>query len=60
MILLGFVAMLLVDVFYVHPENYIGEIKTQIVTGLLLIIGMVGGYWIGTSCSRARKDERQG
>ena len=60
MILLGFVAMLLVDVFYVHPENYIGEIKTQIVTGLLLIIGMVGGYWIGTSFSSARKDERQG
>ena len=58
MILLGFVAMLLVDVFYVHPENYIGEIKTQIVTGLLLIIGMVGGYWIGTSFSSARKDER--
>jgi putative chitinase len=56
--LLAMVFMLLADVFYVHPETYVGELRTQIVTGLLMIIGMVGGYWIGTSISSARKDDR--
>lgn len=50
--------MLLVDVFYVHPASYTGELRTQIVTAVLLIIGMVGGYWIGSSMSSAKKDER--
>lgn len=56
-ILLTMPIMLLIDVFYVHPESYVGEIRTQIVTGILLVIGMVGGYWIGTSFSSARKTE---
>ena len=50
--------MLLVDVFYVHPAAYSGELRTQIVTAVLLVIGMVGGYWIGSSMSSAKKDER--
>lgn len=50
--------MLLVDVLFVHPEAYVGELRTQIVTGVLMVIGMVGGYWIGTSISSARKDDR--
>lgn len=58
LILLAMPMMLLADVFYVHPESYTGEIRTQIVTGVLLVIGMVGGYWIGTSFSSAKKDER--
>ena len=49
--------MLLADVFYVHPDNYVGDIRTQIITGLLAVIMMVGGYWIGTSASSQRKDE---
>lgn len=49
--------MLLVDVFYMHPENYVGDVRIQIVTGILLIISMVGGYWLGTSISSARKTE---
>ena len=32
-------------------------VVVQIVTGILLVIGMVGGYWIGTSFSSARKTE---
>ncbi|MBK6786391.1 MAG: hypothetical protein IPG77_01695, partial [Betaproteobacteria bacterium] len=31
--------MLLVDVFYVNPSNYSGDLRTQIVTAVLLIIG---------------------
>lgn len=58
MILLTMPMMLLVDVFYVHPESYTGEIRTQIVTGVLMVISMVGAYWIGTSFSSAKKDER--
>ncbi len=57
MILLAMPIMLLVDVFYVHPASYTGEIRTQIVTGVLMVISMVGAYWIGTSFSSARKTE---
>ncbi|HEY6010644.1 MAG TPA: hypothetical protein VIX18_04160, partial [Nitrospirota bacterium] len=35
--------MLLADVFYVHPDNYDGNLRTQIVTGVMLIISMRGG-----------------
>jgi len=59
LLLLAMPFMLLVDVFFIHPESYVGEIRTQIVTGVLLVIGMVGGYWIGTSFSSARKSEMQ-
>ena len=52
--------MLVVDVLFVHPENYTGELRVQIVTAVLAVIAMVAGYWIGTSFSSARKDERRG
>lgn len=58
-VLLAMPLMLLVDVFYVHPSAYAGELRTQVVTGVLMVIGMVGGYWIGTSFSSAKKDERR-
>lgn len=58
LILIAMPMLLLVDVLFVHPESYVGELRTQIVTGVLMVIGMVGGYWIGTSISSARKDER--
>ena len=49
--------MLVVDVLFVHPENYTGELRVQIVTAVLAVIAMVAGYWIGTSFSSARKTE---
>lgn len=52
--------MLVVDVLFVHPENYTGELRVQIVTAVLAVIAMISGYWIGTSFSSARKDERIG
>ena len=58
MIFMVFPVMLFVDVFYVHPESYQGELRTQIITAILATIMMVGGYWIGTSWSSAKKDER--
>ena len=57
LIMMSMVFMLLVDVFYVHPEGYDGNLKTQIVTAVLLIISMVAGYWLGTSAGSERKTE---
>lgn len=51
--------MMLIDVFFIHPDNYSGELRVQIVTGVLLIISIVGGYWLGTSFSSQRKTELQ-
>lgn len=56
--LLVFPMLLCVDVFFVHPDAYSGEIRTQIVTGILLCISMVGAFWLGSSFGSARKDER--
>ena len=49
--------MLLTDVFFVHPDAYIGDIRTQIVTGVLGIILVVCGYWLGGSMGSTKKDE---
>jgi putative chitinase len=57
--LLGFPLLLCVDVFYVHPDNYDGAIRTQIVTGILMVISMVGAFWLGSSFGSARKDEQR-
>lgn len=59
MLLLVFPAMLLVDVFYVHPtsEFYSENIRTQIVTAVLAVIMMVGAYWLGTTASSKTKDD---
>lgn len=58
MLLLIMPMMLLVDVFYVNPDNYTADgLRTQIVTGVLMVISMVGGFWLGTSFSSSRKDE---
>lgn len=58
-VLLLFPLMLMVDVFWVNPGSYSGELRVQIVTAILAVIAMVGGYWIGTSFSSAKKDEQR-
>lgn len=55
--LLIFPAMLMADVFYVHPDAYDGNLRTQIITAVLAVIMMVGGYWLGTSASSKAKDD---
>lgn len=54
------VFMLLVDVFYVHPEVYDGNLRTQVVTAVLMIISIVSAYWLGTSAGSQRKTELMG
>ena len=56
MFLLVMPYMLLADVFYIHPESYEGAMRTQIVTGILAVIMMVGGFWIGSSMASQSKD----
>jgi len=55
--MLSMVFMLLTDVFYVHPERYDGNLQTQVVTAVLLIVSIVSSYWLGTSASSQRKTE---
>ena len=47
--------MLLADVFYVHPDAYSENLRTQIVTAVLMVISMVGAFWLGTSFGSQRK-----
>ncbi len=49
--------MLLADVFYVHPAAYDGNLRTQIVTGVLAIVMIVGGYFLGSSQGSQKKDD---
>lgn len=59
LVLLVFPMMLLVDVFYIHPDNYSSDgLRTQIVTGVLMVISMIGGFWLGTSFSSSKKDDK--
>jgi GH24 family phage-related lysozyme (muramidase) len=51
--------LLLVDVFYVHPEQYDMPLRTQIVTGVLGVIALVGAFWLGSSFGSQKKDERK-
>lgn len=56
--LLLFPLLLVMDVFFVHPDNYGTDgLRTQIVTGVLMVISMIGGFWLGTSFSSGKKDD---
>lgn len=49
LILLVMPLMMLGDMFFVHPDAYDADgLRTQIVTGVLMIISMVGGFWLGS------------
>lgn len=58
LVLLLLVYLLAVDVFFVHPESYTGELRVQIVTGFLGILLVVGGFWLGSSQGSQAKDQR--
>lgn len=49
--------MLLVDFLFVHPAQYSDEIRTQIVTAILVCIGVGSAYWLGSTNGSARKTE---
>lgn len=49
--------MLCVDVFYVHPDAYDGNLRTQIVTGILAVIMILGAFWLGSSIGSQKKTD---
>ena len=49
--------LLVVDTLFVHPANYTAELRTQIVTGVLLCISSVGAFWLGSSFGSMKKTE---
>jgi hypothetical protein len=49
--------LLLVDLFFVHPDSYDAALRTQIVTGVLMTISMVGAFWLGSSIGSSRKTD---
>lgn len=57
LVLLAMPFLLLIDVFFAHPANYSGELRTQIVTGVLMCISMVGAFWLGSSFGSMKKTE---
>ena len=57
LLLLIFPLLLCFDVFVGHPGFYTPEMKTQVITAILVIIGMVGAFWLGSSQSSRTKDE---
>lgn len=60
LVLIAMPFLLLVDVFFVHPDKYAENLLTQIVTGVLMVIGMVGGFWLGSSMGSAKKTDMLG
>jgi muramidase (phage lysozyme) len=56
-LLLLFPIMLMVDVFWVHADQYNAELRTQIVTSILGVILVISGYWLGTSAGSVRKTD---
>lgn len=49
--------LILVDMLFVHADSYDATLRTQIVTAILALLGVVGAYWLGTSFSSQRKTE---
>lgn len=56
-LLFSFPLMLCVDLFYVHPDSYEANLRTQIVTGILACLTVGGAYWLGSSVGSAKKDD---
>lgn len=51
--------LIVVDMLFVHADKYDDTLRTQIVTAILALLGVVGAYWLGTSFSSQRKTELQ-
>lgn len=51
--------LILIDMLFIHPGEYDDTLRTQIITAILALLGIVGAYWLGTSFSSQRKTELQ-
>lgn len=59
LVFLAMPVMILVDMLFVHADNYDDTLRTQVITAVLALLGIVGAYWLGTSFSSQRKTELQ-
>ena len=57
LLFVAIVVMMLVDFLFVHPGNYDGNLRTQIVTAILALAAIVGAYFFGTSQGSQRKTD---
>ncbi len=57
LIFLGMPVLILVDMLFVHADSYDDTLRTQVITAVLALLGIVGAYWLGTSFSSQRKTE---
>ncbi len=57
LLLLVFPAMLCVDAFFIHPDTYSENLRTQIATALLAVLTIGGGYWLGSSAGSDKKNQ---
>lgn len=51
------VLLILLDMLFFNPSTYDASLRTQIITAILGLLGMVSAYWLGTSFSSQRKTE---
>lgn len=56
-ILLIFPLLLQIDLLFLHAESYDENLRTQITTAVLMVISIVGGFWLGSSFGSQRKDD---
>lgn len=59
LVFLAMPVLILVDMLFVHADNYDDTLRTQVITAVLALLGIVGAYWLGTSFSSQRKTELQ-
>ena len=59
LVFLAMPVLILVDMLFVHYDKYDDTLRTQVITAVLALLGIVGAYWLGTSFSSQRKTELQ-
>lgn len=57
LVFLAMPVLILVDMLFVHADKYDDTLRTQVITAVLALLGIVGAYWLGTSFSSQRKTE---
>lgn len=57
LLIMLFPAALCVDIFWLHPDAYDSNTRTQIVTALLVVLSGVMSFWLGSSMGSAKKDD---
>lgn len=53
------VLLMMVDFLFVNPAAYAGQ-REQIITGVMGLLILIGGYWLGSSAGSSRKTEMMG